>query len=98
DILLIGENTDAVLAKYGNKDHQSILLIVEYPSGEKATEASTSFIDNYLPDLQGNRTLKLEDGMYSGIEQKENILVLVFNAESGKDAEKLIDDVLKILP
>jgi len=98
DILLIGENTDAVLAKYGNKDHQSILLIVEYPSGKKATEASTSFIKNYLPDLQGNKTLRLEDGMYSGIEQKENILVLVFNAESGKGAEQLIDDVINILP
>jgi hypothetical protein len=91
DILLIGENTDAVLAKYGDSDQHSILLLIDYPSGEKAGEAYTSFIENYLPDLQGNTTLKLEDGSFTGIKQADSLLIIVFNAASGEAAEQLMD-------
>jgi hypothetical protein len=80
NILLIGDDTGAALARYGGKEHPGILLVIEYPSGEKAAEASASFISNYLPELEGKRSMQVEDGTWTGIEKLENILILVFNA------------------
>lgn len=93
NILLIDDNTDALLARYNRQDHQSILLIIEYPSGEKAGEAYENFVTNYLPDLQGNSTLQVEDGTYTGMDRMDNILILVFNAAGGSDAEELMNQV-----
>ena len=93
NILLIEDDTEAVIAKYGESDHQSILLVIEYPSGEKTAEASGNFIGNYLPELQGNRFLQVEDGTYTGIDRENNTLIIVFNASSGNDIETLFKSV-----
>ena len=95
NILLIEDDTDAVLARYGDAEHSIILLIVEYPSGERAGEASASFTANYLPELQGNRTLQVEDGTYNSIDSAGNILIIVFNAVSAEDSENIIEQVQK---
>ncbi len=83
NILMIDDETDAVLARYGRADHRIILLIVEYPSGEKAGEASSEFTASYLPGLQGNNSLQVED----------NILIIVFNAASEQETEKLFKQI-----
>jgi hypothetical protein len=93
NILLIGDDTGAVLARYGGKEHPGVLLVIEYPSGEKATEASESFIRNYLPELEGKRSMQVEDGTWTGIEKLENILILVFNAPGDKEIGELTGSV-----
>lgn len=93
NILMIDDKTDAVLARYGKADHRSILLIVEYPSGERAAEASSEFTTNYLPELLGQHSLQVEDGTYTGIIREDNILIIVFNAASEKETEKLFKQV-----
>ncbi len=93
NILLIGDDTRAVLAKYGDKDPHSILLIVQYPSGERAEEAAGSFTDNYLPEIRGKSSLRIEDGTYTGIERAGRTLILVFNAPDEQEATGLIRQV-----
>jgi hypothetical protein len=95
DILQIGKTTDAVLAKYGKPGQQSVLLIVEYPSGEKASQAAKSFTSIYLPELREEGCMKLEDGSFTGIKQKGKILILVFDAPSGEEIDGLISGVHK---
>ncbi len=95
NILLIADDTRAVMARYGGTGDKHILLLVEYPSGERAGEAYDSFTENYLPELQGNRSLQLEDGKYTGIERKENVLIIVFNAGSAEIIDGMIEQVEK---
>ncbi len=97
NILLIGDDTEAVLARYPREEDNPVLLVVEYPSGEKAAEAYESFRENYLPELEGKRCVKMEDGTYTGMERMGRVLVIVFNAASGEGAGRLIDGVQKIV-
>jgi hypothetical protein len=70
-----------------------VLLIVAYPSVDKTSRAAKSFTSSYLPELQEEGFMKLEDGSFTGIKQKGKILILVFNAPSGEEIEELMSGV-----
>ena len=93
NILLINDDTEAVLAKYGDPAQRSILLVIEYPDVEHAEKAARVFSSQYLPELAGKQFVKVEDGTYAGLHLQKNILVAVFNAKSGEDVENLIREV-----
>ena len=95
NILLIDDETACVLARYGDRYEGSILLCIEYPSPDKAGNAYDSFIANYLPEMKGHRSLKVDDGTWTGVGRLENFLILVFNAPGEDAAEKLSSLVKK---
>ena len=52
NILNINDSTDALFAKYGSNNDNSLLLIIRYPSISEAEKAKSAFISSYSPKLK----------------------------------------------
>jgi hypothetical protein len=90
NITNIDENTDAVLAKYGDADARSYLLITEYPDSEKAQEAYEQLRVKYSPELTADKPfVQLEDKTWFTVWKKGNKLGAIFNSSSQEKIEKL---------
>jgi hypothetical protein len=85
NILLIDDETQAVLAKYKTDGKPLHLLIALYADGTKAKEAEQSFLRNYLPDASEGMS-RLPDGRWTGCRVEGNRLSVVFNAPSREAA------------
>jgi hypothetical protein len=96
NILHINENTDALLAKYGKKDEQSILLLVNYKSDGDAQRAYDDFVKQYLPELSKKPAVKIEDGRWTSCQLQGNLLIVVFNAPGEDNARNLIEEVKEL--
>jgi len=81
NILLIDDETQAVLAKYETLDKPFHLLIAQYPDAGKAKEAEQSFLRNYLPDANEGIS-QFPDGRWTACRVEGNRLSIVFNAPS----------------
>jgi len=90
NIINIDEQTDAVLAKYGDADARSYLLIVEYPTEEKAMDAYNQLKENYAPECSAaNPFVQLEDKTWFTVWTKGNKLGAIFNGNSQEKIEEL---------
>jgi len=92
NILLIDDETQAVLAKYKTDGKPLHLLIALYTDGTKAMEAGQSFLRNYLPDASEGMS-RLPDGRWTGCRVEGNRLSVVFNAPSREAAVSYLDRV-----
>jgi hypothetical protein len=90
NVFHIGEETEAVLAKYQYPDYQAILLLVSYPDETQALKAYKSFFQYILPDKSVKSVVQLEDGKWAACRQEKHFLRAVFNAQSTEDALYLI--------
>jgi len=90
NIINLDEQTDAVLAKYGEADARSYLLTVEYPNEDKAVEAYRQLKDKYAPEsTPANPIIQLEDKTWFTVWIKGNKLGAVFNGNSKEETEEL---------
>ena len=85
NILLIDDETQAVLAKYRTDDKPLHLLVALYPDATKAKEAGQSFLRNYLPDASEGVS-RLPDGRWTACLVEGKRLSIVFNAPSQEAA------------
>ena len=83
NILLIDDETQAVLAKYRTGDKTLHLLLVLYPDEERAKSAGESFLRHFLPDARDGMAV-LSDGRWTGFRRDGRLLSIVFSAP-GKD-------------
>ena len=79
NILLIDDDTQAVLAKYRTEDKALHLLLALYPDQEKAKLAGESFLRHYLTDARDGMAA-LPDGRWTGFRRDGRLLGIVFNA------------------
>ena len=93
NILHIDENTDAILAKYGEKKKRSILLLVEYQNDKEAKLAYDDFVKYYLPELSKEYVVQIEDGTWTACQLTDNLLIAVFSAPEKTKAINLMDSV-----
>lgn len=97
NILLIDDNTDAVLAKYGSPENRSYLLIVRYNDEVTASKAYKSFQDGYLMKDSKLSVLQLEDETWIVSDLYNNTFIAVFNGDSEETVTRLLSEVkLKI--
>jgi len=82
NILQIDEETEAVLAPYLLDQGKCFLLLLCYPSPDKAAAAEVSFKQNYFPEAPAAAFVKTENGRWTGVTRKDNFLVIVFDADS----------------
>ncbi|MDR2056749.1 MAG: hypothetical protein LBP83_00390 [Dysgonamonadaceae bacterium] len=95
DIININEKTDAILAKYGDANARSYLLIVEYPDEKEAMEACEHLRKKYAPELSAtNFIVELEDETWFTVWIQGNKLGAIFNGSSRKQTEKLFKDTI----
>jgi hypothetical protein len=93
NILNIDETTNALLAKYGDKDERRILLAVRYATPEAASAAYDSFLRHYLPEAARNMVVRIEDDTWAGCRLDHDLLTVVLNASSRDAAGALLDEV-----
>ncbi len=93
NILNIGTDTDVTLAEY-QRDHQAaLLLLIKYPTSEKARQSRTAFFKHYLPDANKRGVALLENGKWAAINQKGELLAIVLEADSKEFAEHLLEAI-----
>jgi hypothetical protein len=90
NILNIDEHTNAVLAKYGDANTRSYLLLAEYPNEEKVSEAYNQLRKKYAPELNPDEPfVRLEDKTWFSVWKKGNKLGAIFNGNSREKTEEL---------
>jgi len=93
NFLLIDDNTDALLAKYGPPDNRSYLLIVQYNDNETASKAYNNFIANYFPEGKSEDITRLEDQTWITINLIDNTFYGLFNGNSKESISRLMSDI-----
>jgi len=91
DILLLDQSADVVLAPYVRGEGKSYLLLVRYPDEAGAARALESFLRVYMPDASPSGTVRTEDGKWTAVLRKRDILAVAFNEPS----EIFVRDQLK---
>ncbi|MBW2305996.1 MAG: hypothetical protein JRG73_03590 [Deltaproteobacteria bacterium] len=95
NILLLDLHTEAVLAKYSAEKGELYLLLVRYPSAQRAKKAFTSFVHAYMPDaVQGS--VQTENGKWTAAVLHDKILAVVFDAPTKGGAHSLLENVRKL--
>jgi hypothetical protein len=93
NILLLGPETDAVLAAYGGKADRSHLLIVAYPDRGEAARAQESFRRAYMPEAGGTAAVRTENGRWTAARAAGRYCAVVFDAVSAEAAAARLDAV-----
>jgi hypothetical protein len=93
DFLLIGDNTCAVLAKYGPPHNRSYVLIIRYNDNETAVKAYNNFLNEYFPEGKHREISQLEDHRWMSVKLEGNVLFGVFNGISEEHVKGLMTEV-----
>jgi hypothetical protein len=89
NLLNINQNTHGVLAKYGDKEKQ-ILMMVKYPNEQDAIAAKEKFNTAYYKTAKPKTVVKTKDGRYSSAKVIKNFFVAVFGGVKENDVKNLI--------
>lgn len=92
NILRLGGNTEAVLAKYADEREKMFLLIVRYEDETAARIAREEFGKHYMRDLAGKNVVMIEDGTWTGCRIERDILRIVLGAPSEDSAMRLLEE------
>jgi hypothetical protein len=90
NILHIDDTTEVVLAKYGDREERSILLLVQYESAADARGGYESFLKHYLPDLADKAIIQIEDDTWAGCRLDGRLLTVVLAAPTEQTAHGLL--------
>jgi hypothetical protein len=91
NILNIDGDTEAVLADYRLGDQAALLLLVNYPTPEEAQRSQTGFLNHYLPDADDTGAALLENGKWTAVRRKGQLLAIVLDADSREGAAQLLN-------
>ena len=80
NILFLSDQTVCLLASYDLGRDRAFLLLIQYPDEDAARKAHRSFMKHYLPEAQGQKGMKLEDGQWTLAEQIQDKLAIVLEA------------------
>jgi len=95
NILLLGQETEAALAAYAEGKELLYVLLVRYPGADKAMDAYESFIKTYMPEARDSDILRTENGKWTAVRLKEDLLIIVFDSQSESHAQSIIQRVLE---
>ncbi len=91
NILLLGKDTNALLAPYRMLDSRLYLLLVSYKDNLKADEAYRSFVTAYIPEAEEIAALQTENGRWTAVRKWKNRVLVVFDAPSLESSLEIIE-------
>ena len=94
NILKLGSDVQAVLARYPRGNNKIRVLIVGYPSEASARSALESFKSAYMPEAGQNNSVRTEDNTWTKIEHYRKFVVVVFGTALQSDAEQLVQSTV----
>jgi len=71
------------------------LLLVKYPTSEKAHQSRATFLKHYLPDADKRGAALLENGKWAAVKEKGYLLAIVLEADSRRFADHLLEEISK---
>ncbi|MDH5384663.1 MAG: hypothetical protein OEY18_08150 [Candidatus Aminicenantes bacterium] len=95
NILFLGRETEAALAAYKEGNEIVHVLLVRYPGERKAGDAYKSFIQAYMPEAKDSDLIRTENDKWTAVRLKGDLLIIVFDAPSGSQAEAVIARILE---
>jgi hypothetical protein len=103
NLLHLDRQTEGVLARYRvgsahpEQDKEAVLslLLVRYPSPEKARKARQSFVAGYLPDADAGGMARTETTGWTSVRAMGDLLMAVLDAPSKGVALNLLNEVEK---
>jgi hypothetical protein len=93
NILLLDGNTRAVLARYSAEEGKPYLLLVQYPSEQRAKKAFSSFLNAYMPEARQTYIVRTENGKWTATFLHSMFVVVVFDAPSQEYAQSVLKAV-----
>ena len=84
------DSTEAVLAKYGEKNKRSVLLIISYHNEKESEKALQSFIKQVEPGLAKKDAVKNDKGTWTACTRKGTYLIGVFNGNTRDETLSLV--------
>ena len=101
NILNLSPETRVAMARFERAGSQARVLLVEYPTVERAIDAERRFAEMFLIErFMADRKLppkKLEDGKYAGLSRDGRHLVIVVEADKKPDLEWLMRSISRNL-
>jgi hypothetical protein len=92
NVLLLGPETDAVLAPYG----PGRLFVAAYGAPAAAARARDSFAAAYLPEAGASGALRTENGRWTAVRTGGDLVAVVFDAASEREALDRLDAVFAL--
>jgi hypothetical protein len=93
NILCLEPLAEAVFAEYRRDSGSAVLLIVSYPSQEKAGEAHRSVLRHYMPDaVEG--VASLENGRWAAVGLRERFVAFVPESDTAELSKNLIREAM----
>ena len=93
NILHLDSHTEAVLARYSGEGGKPYLLLVKYPSPQRAKTAFRSFINAYIPDAVKPGLVRTENGKWTAGDVFFTFVAVVLEAPSDVWARSLLEAV-----
>jgi hypothetical protein len=97
NILNLSPETRVVMARYEKDGSEARLLLVEYPTVERAVDAHGRFVEMFLLErIEADRKVppkKLEDGKFAGVTRSGKHLIIVIEA----DKKSVLDWITKTI-
>jgi hypothetical protein len=97
NILMLTPDVEAVLSRYETKGGRVHILLVRYPTPNKADAAVASFKNDYMPDAGKAELVKTENGKWTSISRVNSYAVVVFDAGDESSAINIINATREIL-
>lgn len=101
NILDLDERTDCLFAEYDPDGAAggaaARLLVVRYPSAERARAAAESFRKSFLPQAGADGAALTASKKWSTVKTRDNVLAVVFEASSKEYAGRLAEEAVRPL-
>lgn len=97
NILSLGNDTDAVIARYGCTNPPCYVLLIAYKGGNEARRAFEGFTRAYLPEAPHGGPVKTENKCWICARTVRHFVLVVFDAPSRVEAERMTDRVQQLL-
>jgi hypothetical protein len=96
NILNIDDETNSVLAKYGNADERCYLLMIDYRDTAEAEKACNQLKEKFAPEKDDTRpVVKLEDETWFSTWTAGNRLYAIFDSKSKQQIENIYKTLIK---
>jgi hypothetical protein len=92
NILGLGPDTEAALARYDLGKERTCLVVVRYPDQAKAEAAFTGFNGASKPEAPGRAVTRTEDGTWTGAELRGTHVVIALRASDERSARRLMEE------
>ena len=97
NILGLAPDVEAALGRYGTGKDRVHMLIVKYPTTERAERAIREFGKVYMGGAAAGTFVKKESGRWSGAERYDNYVIIVFDGPDKERASGMLAETAPLL-